>query len=102
MAALAVIQAVLQLPRPRTRPPADYAGTILLGGAATGIVLVTSWGGTTCPWASRQIIAVGWLAAARRAKDPVIPPRLFADRVFAIACAMSLILDMALLGRTRV
>ena len=30
----------------------DYLGTLLLAGAATAVVLGTSWGGTTYPWGS--------------------------------------------------
>src|SRR5436305_286153 len=60
--ALFVLGAVLPASAsPRTRPVIDYAGAALLGGALSGIVLVTSLGGNTWPWGSAQVIAVGAL-----------------------------------------
>jgi predicted MFS family arabinose efflux permease len=44
------------------------------------------------------VLTLGWLASARRAADPVIPLRLFADRVFWIACAISLVIGVAMFG----
>jgi MFS family permease len=105
--ALVIIGAVLTLPQPQPRPRADFAGMALLGGSTVCIVLMFSWGGTTYPWLSPQVIAVtagavilaaAWAASASRAADPVLPLRLFRDRVFVIACAISLILGIALFG----
>jgi len=105
--ALAVTSVGLRLPRPASRPPIDYAGMALLGGATVGLVLVTSWGGTTYAWGSAVIIGlsvatvalvIGWLISARRAADPVIPLRLFSDQAFWIACAISLVLGVAMFG----
>jgi predicted MFS family arabinose efflux permease len=70
-------------------------------------VLVTSWGGTTYAWGSALIIGLslatvaftaGWLISARRSADPVIPLRLFSDDAFWIACAISLVLGVAMFG----
>src|SRR5947209_4152241 len=62
--ALAVIAAVLPATSARSRHAIDYAGTVLLGGAATCVVLLTSWGGTTYPWGSGVIIGLGAGAVA--------------------------------------
>ncbi len=105
--ALGVTSVVLRLPRPVRRGRIDVTGVALLGAAIVCVVLVTSWGGTTYAWGSPVIIVlavgavgftVAWLASARRAADPVIPLRLFADRVFWIACAISLIMGVAMFG----
>jgi EmrB/QacA subfamily drug resistance transporter len=105
--ALAVTSVGLRLPRPASRPRIDYAGIALLGAATVGLVLVTSWGGTTYAWDSAVIIGLsvatialtaGWLISARRAADPVIPLRLFSDQAFWIACAISLVLGVAMFG----
>ena len=105
--ALIVTGVVLRLPRPPARPRVDVAGMALLGGAVICLVLLTSWGGTTYPWGSGVIIGLGvatvvltaaWLASARYAADPVIPLRLFRDRVFWVACAISLIVGAAMFG----
>ena len=105
--ALIVTGVVLRLPRPPARPRVDVAGMALLGGAVICLVLLTSWGGTTYPWGSGVIIglavgtvvlAAAWLISARYAADPVIPLRLFRDRVFWVACAISLIVGVAMFG----
>ena len=45
--ALAVIAVALPATSTRSHHTIDYVGTVLLGGAATCVVLLTSWGGTT-------------------------------------------------------
>jgi MFS family permease len=105
--ALIVTSVVLRLPRPQSKPRIDYAGMLLLGGAVIGLVLLTSWGGTTYAWTSPVIIGLGaaavalgvaWLVSARHAVDPVIPLRLFRDPAFRIAAAISLITGIAMFG----
>jgi EmrB/QacA subfamily drug resistance transporter len=107
---LAIASAVffLRLPKPtNARPRLDYAGMGLLALAATGLVLVTTWGGNTYAWDSAQIIAlaVGTVVAAfafvmveRRAAEPVMPLHLFKDRNFNLATGAGLITGVAMFG----
>ena len=69
----------------------DYAGAGLLACTTTACLLLLTWGGNTFPWASPQVLGLGALAVAllailvwqeRRAPDPLLPPRLFANGVF--------------------
>jgi MFS family permease len=60
--ALLVTAAVLPGRLSTTRHVIDYAGTALIGGAATCLVLLTSLGGNTFPWGSFPIILFGVLA----------------------------------------
>ncbi len=105
--ALAVIATVLHLPRRRTEHAVDYWGTALLSGAVTAIILVTTWGGTTYPWASGPILLLSGLAVVltgafvaveRRAAEPVIPFQLFSDRIFSAASAVGFIVGFAMFG----
>jgi EmrB/QacA subfamily drug resistance transporter len=105
--ALIVTSIVLRLPKPLGRPRVDYPGMALLGGSVISLVLLTSWGGTTYAWTSPVIISLGaatlalgtaWLVSARHAADPVIPLRLFRDQTFRIACVISLITGIGMLG----
>jgi EmrB/QacA subfamily drug resistance transporter len=105
--ALIVTSVVLRLPRPHARPQVDYLGMALLGGAVACLVLLTSWGGTTYAWTSPVItrlgaaalaLTVAWLVSARHAADPVIPLRLFRDQTVGVACAISLIIGIGMLG----
>ncbi len=107
LVALAVLAATLPTVQGRERPVIDYLGAGLFAGGLSAIVLVTSLGGTTWAWDSAQVILVAalgvmllafFLAAERRAREPVLPLALLRDRVFAVAGALSLIVGFALFG----
>ena len=85
----------------------DYPGIILVGLGATGLTLATSWGGNTYAWSSPVI--VGLFAASAlaltlfvrvelRAREPVLPIRLFASPVFTVCCVLSFVVGFAMLG----
>src|SRR3954463_3954436 len=95
VAVVVLVVAVVAIPNfGRTaRPVIDYAGIVLVGLGATGLTLATSWGGSTYAWGSPMIIGlfVGSLVALaafvvveRRAPEPILPMRLFGDRVFTV------------------
>ncbi len=107
LVALAVLGATLPSTGGRERPAIDYLGAGLLASGLSAIVLVTSLGGTTWAWGSAQVILLGalgvallalFLAAERRAREPVLPLALLRDRVFAVAGSLSLIVGFALFG----
>ncbi|MDO0924914.1 MFS transporter [Streptomyces sp. TG1A-8] len=104
---LAVVTAVLKLPRPASRARLDVPGAVLLAAASTCLVLLTSWGGTEYAWDSRQILGLGagtvtatalFLVAERFAAEPVIPLRLFRDSVFTVSGLVGLVIGVALFG----
>jgi EmrB/QacA subfamily drug resistance transporter len=104
---IAVAVPAIPAVRNALKPVIDYLGIVLVALGASGLTLVTSWGGTTYPWLSPTII---WMAAAsvvalglfvmveRRATEPVLPMRLFGNPVFAVAGPMSFIVGFAMLG----
>jgi MFS family permease len=104
---LAIVTAVLHLPRHTTRPRLDYLGAALLAAAVTCMVLVTSWGGTRYAWASPTVLVLGLVAAVllgafvlaeRRADAPVVPLRLFRSRVFNVANGLGLVIGVVPFG----
>ncbi|CCK26322.1 transmembrane efflux protein [Streptomyces davaonensis JCM 4913] len=104
---LAVVAAVLKLPKPTARPRLDILGSLLLAAASTCLVLLTSWGGTEHAWGSRIILGLGagaaaatvlFLVAERFAPEPLIPLRLFRDSVFTITSLVGLVIGVALFG----
>ncbi|WP_051944418.1 MDR family MFS transporter [Streptacidiphilus rugosus] len=106
-AAVFVISAVLHLPRSRTRHTIDYLGAALLGAAATAVILLTTWGGTTYSWTSPVILALAVGAVAlivlfvlveRRAAEPVLPLGLFRTPVFVVANAMGFLIGATMFG----
>jgi EmrB/QacA subfamily drug resistance transporter len=105
--ALVVLAVTLPAGVSRGRPVIDYLGAGLLATGLAAIVLVTSLGGTTWEWGSFSVIftaalGVGALVAfalvERAAAEPVLPPALWRERVFAVAGALSLIVGFALFG----
>jgi MFS family permease len=105
--ALAVLSASLPSRSDQTRHRIDYLGTALLAGGLVAIVLLAELGGHTYAWGSPQIVALGLLGvgllaafarAERRAAEPVLPPQLFANRVFVVTSAVGLIIGFALFG----
>ena len=106
--AIASAMFFLRLPKPSgTRPPLDVAGMVLLAAASTGLVLVTTWGGTTYSWGSSVIMAliVVTVAAAaafvwveRKAVEPIMSPHLFRDRNFNLTTIAGLIIGIATFG----
>src|SRR4051812_4306668 len=89
------------------RPVIDYAGIVLVGLGASGLTLATSWGGTTYPWGSMTIVGlfiasiaalVAFVLVERRAAEPILPVRLFADPVFTVCCVLSFVVGFAMLG----
>ncbi|MEU0443803.1 MFS transporter [Streptomyces sp. NPDC006186] len=105
--ALAVIAAVLHIPRTSTRHIIDYLGTFLIASVATCLVLVASLGGTTWAWGSAQIVtlvvlgvllAVAFVLVERRAAEPVLPLKLFRIRTFTLSAVISFVVGFAMFG----
>jgi EmrB/QacA subfamily drug resistance transporter len=93
--------------RSGARPRIDGRGILFVGLGAAGLTLATSWGGTTYPWLSGQILGLAGASLASlavfvwvesRAVEPVLPLRLFRSSVFSTCCALSFIVGFAMLG----
>jgi EmrB/QacA subfamily drug resistance transporter len=106
-AALVVTGVALDLPFQRVRHRVDYLGAALLVAGVSAVLLVSVWGGGRYPWGSAEILALAAAGAAllaafafqeRRAAEPVLPPRLFRDRVFVVAVATLFVVGVAMFG----
>ena len=107
IAALAVTSTVLRLPFRRQEHAIDYVGAALLVATVTSLLLVTVWGGTEYAWGSPTILGLGaagvvllavFLAHERRVAEPILPLRLFRNRVAAVSFAASFIVGCAMFG----
>jgi EmrB/QacA subfamily drug resistance transporter len=105
--ALVVLGITLPGKRERVERAVDYLGTVLLAVALSALVLATTLGGTSYDWGSPFIVGMGALSVAatvaflyaeRRAREPVLPPSLFANRVFSVTSAVGLVVGFALFG----
>lgn len=105
--ALVVIVRHLHLPHVRRTAPLDLAGILTLTGALVAILLATSWGGTTYPWDSPQVLGLYLVGAALlamfvpielRAAEPVLPLRLFRNSIFTAANVAGFAIAMSMFG----
>jgi EmrB/QacA subfamily drug resistance transporter len=105
--ALVVLAVTFPAGRARTEHRIDYLGAALLALALACLVLMVSFGGTTFPWASSEVIGLGvatvvalvaFVWVERKAPEPVLPPRLFQNQVFVSAGIVALLVGWAMLG----
>ena len=107
--ALAVVAS--QVPGQLSRVPhvIDYLGTVVLSAAVTSLILMTSLGGTTYPWASTPIYILGvvgvlltgvFVLVERRAAEPVLPLHLFRLRILSVTSLAGFIVGFAMFGAT--
>ncbi|GAA0989343.1 MDR family MFS transporter [Acrocarpospora macrocephala] len=92
--ALLLIGFAVRVERRRIKAKIDYLGALLLTAGLAALSLLASWAGTRYAWNSVPILALAaaslvalaaFLHVERRAAEPILPLRLFADRNFALA-----------------
>jgi EmrB/QacA subfamily drug resistance transporter len=105
--ALLVTSSVLSLPFTRREHRIDFGGAGLLVAGVSALLLALVWGGNEHPWGSSTIVGlltasavllvvfVGW---EQRAEEPILPMRLFGDRVFATGVLLSFVVGCAMFG----
>ncbi len=105
--ALAVIAAVLPSHSTRREHAVDYVGALLLTAALSAVILFTGLGGTIFPWTSPVMIGlmaasiagvIAFVAVEMRAREPILPMSLFANRNFAVASSVGFIVGLSLFG----
>jgi EmrB/QacA subfamily drug resistance transporter len=105
--ALVVTTAVLPASIRRPSVRIDVWGAVLLTGAVTAIILVTTWAGTQYEWGSPTIVALVaasvvltglFVRVELRAPEPLLPLRLFRFRTFALSSGIGLLLGVAMFG----
>jgi EmrB/QacA subfamily drug resistance transporter len=105
--ALAVIALTFHTTTISSRPKIDYLGALLITGALSAIMLMTSLAGNTFAWASVPsfalvtsgvILVIAFLRHERRFPQPIVPPSLWSNRVFALASLSSAFGFFAVVG----
>ncbi|HWF23981.1 MAG TPA: MFS transporter [Solirubrobacteraceae bacterium] len=105
--AFSVLAATLPARSERVQRRIDYLGAGLLASALSAIVLLTTLGGTSYPWDSGFVIGLGagavilviaFIVVEHRAPEPILPLRLFRNRVFSVTSGMGLLVGFALFG----
>jgi EmrB/QacA subfamily drug resistance transporter len=109
IAIVVIVMAARTIPgrRGTGKPVIDYLGVLFVSLGSSGLILATSWGGTEYAWGSATIISlfVGSILALvifviveMRAREPILPLRLFRQRVFTVATVLSFIVGFAMMG----
>lgn len=105
--ALVVTSMALKLPAIRREHVIDYAGAAWLVASVTSLLLYLNWAGDKYGWTSATALAFVLLTlvfgtlfvlAERRSPEPIIPLRLFHNRVFRIANVFGFLAGMAMFG----
>jgi EmrB/QacA subfamily drug resistance transporter len=103
--ALIVVAAKLHLVIHKSRHRVDIEGAVVLAASTVALLLATVWGGNQYAWTSPTILGLlgGGLAGLvlftfieSRAKEPIIPLRLFRDDIFRVSTLLSLISGMVM------
>ncbi|TJZ52147.1 MFS transporter [Streptomyces piniterrae] len=104
---LVVVSSLLRLPVQSKKAHIDYAGVVLLVVAIVGLNLLTGWAGVKYAWSSPVILGLAagsvlavvlFILSQRRAVDPVVPLRLFANQTFSIVVVLGFIAGFVGLG----
>lgn len=106
---LVVVGLGIKLKRERSQAKIDYLGAALLVTGVLALTLLSTWGGNQYEWLSVQILALAVVAAGalawfvrveKRVQEPLIPPRLFRNRNFALVQVLSFLVGAVMFGAT--
>jgi hypothetical protein len=73
----------------------------------SALLLVLEWGGTEYAWASSRILglgaagvllSIGFVIRQQRAKEPILPLRLFREPVFSVSMILSFLIGVGMFG----
>ncbi len=107
LVALAVIGFAFKTPGTRRELSIDYLGALLLTAMLSCVMLLSDPGGTKFATTLTQIFAligltlallIAFIVVETRARDPIVPLKLFRNPVFAVCCSMSLVVGVAMFG----
>ena len=107
--AFVVLQKTLRVPTIRREVSIDFLGAGLIAGGVSVLLIWVSLAGHNFEWGSftsAWMIALGVLLLAAavltelRAKEPIIPLRLFRDRTTSLATFASIMIGVAMFGST--
>ncbi len=108
--AFAVLQRTLHLPVVKRAVAVDFAGSGLIVGGVSILLVWVSLAGQDFDWVSAisavmvvagvLVLALAVYVEARVAREPVIPLRLFKDRTMVLATIASAMIGVAMFGST--
>ncbi len=107
LVAFAVTSSALKIPHVRREHSIDYLGAAVVVASVTSVLLYTAWAGPTYGWGDSLgltllgvglALAVVFVLVELRAKEPIIPMRLFHNSIFSIANSFGFLIGAAMFG----
>lgn len=107
IAALIITSMALKMPVVRREHSIDYLGASLIVAAVSSLLLYLNWAGERYGWQAAGPVALGLMSfvfagififVEMRAKEPIIPMRLFRNSVFSVGTASSFLIGLAMFG----
>jgi EmrB/QacA subfamily drug resistance transporter len=107
IAAFIAVALVLHVPVRKVHHKIDWLGTALLSAGVVGLILITTWGGTTYAWGSGIIVGLAIASVAllaifvvvqSKVAEPIIPLSLFRNRTFNVAAIVGFVIGFAMFG----
>ncbi|MBA3742298.1 MAG: MFS transporter [Sporichthya sp.] len=106
--ALFVVWVTMHLPaQPKKLVKIDWPGAGLMIVWITGLVLITTWGGTDYSWGSPTIVGLavltvvtfaGFIAVQLKVREPIMPLSPFRNLNFSLVAGVSLVLGFVMFG----
>ncbi|WP_082807674.1 MDR family MFS transporter [Janibacter terrae] len=107
LVALVFIAKFLHVPHTPRRAPIDYLGIATLSTGLVALLLAVSFGGSSWAWGSSQslglfalsaVALVAFVVVERKAVEPVLPLRLFANRTISLSLVAAFGISMVMFG----
>ncbi len=107
IAALVITSLSLKMPLPRRQHSIDYLGAGIVVAAVSSLLLYLNWAGEHYGWGDARALAllvasivlgVLFVLVENRAAEPILPMRLFFNRIFSVGNAFGFITGLAMFG----
>ena len=107
IAALFITSAALQMPVTRRQHKIDWLGAGLVVSAVSSLLLYLNWAGEHYGWTDPRALAlviaaivltVVFVMVELRVEEPIIPMKLFRNRIFTVANIYGFIMGLAMFG----
>jgi EmrB/QacA subfamily drug resistance transporter len=107
IAALVITSLALKLPTRRREHAIDYLGAVTIVASVSALLLYLDWAGRAYGWfapgplallIAAVVLAVLFVVVERHATEPIIPLRLFHNRVFAVGNLYGFLAGVAMFG----
>jgi EmrB/QacA subfamily drug resistance transporter len=107
IAALVITSSALKLPVHRREHSIDYLGAATIVASVTCLLLYLNWRGKDYGWGSSGavalllgaiVLAVLFVAIELRAREPIIPMKLFRNEIFAVGNAYGFLAGIVMFG----